>query len=154
VSGKAGGLSGFLKTQLGQTPEPPDQQTPELPKLETFEVTESVSLQEIKNGVTQRKQSTANRMKTSTNLEPEPMHFEDFERKECRLRAEQFTALAQLERRLSRAKRGQGGPRITANTLIRVAVDLLLEHGDELTSVSEADLLIELRRRVRAKAKS
>ena len=144
---KTGGLSGFLKTQLTQNPERLDSQTTELPKPESSEVTEFVSSQESNGRTATAVPGAGNHAKPAATLEPEPMHFDDFERKECRLRAEQFSALAQLERRLSRAKRGRTGPRITANTLIRVAVDLLLEHRDELTSVSEAELLIELRRR-------
>lgn len=46
-------------------------------------------------------------------------------RKECRLREDQLDALTQLARRLSRARRARG-PRITENTLIRLAVDRLL----------------------------
>lgn len=158
---KPSGLSGFLKNQLDQTPELPEQQTPELPeqqttklaKSDTLEVTKSVSLQESPRHNPKAVQPKTKAAKVTANLETEPIHFEDFERKECRLRAEQFTALSGLERRLSRAKRGRDGPRITANTLIRVAVDLLLEHGDRLTAVNEAALLTELRRSVRAIAR-
>ncbi len=47
-------------------------------------------------------------------------------RKECRLRPDQLDALTALARRLNRERRGKG-ERITENTLIRWAVDLLLE---------------------------
>ncbi|WP_027878150.1 hypothetical protein [Meiothermus cerbereus] len=47
-------------------------------------------------------------------------------RKECRLRPDQLDALTALARRLNRERRGNG-ERITENTLIRWAVDLLLE---------------------------
>nr|WP_012477495.1 hypothetical protein [Thermus sp. 4C]ABQ95623.1 putative chromosome segregation ATPases [Thermus sp. 4C] len=47
-------------------------------------------------------------------------------RKECRLRPDQLDALTALARRLNRERKGKG-ERITENTLIRWAVDLLLK---------------------------
>jgi len=47
-------------------------------------------------------------------------------RKECRLRPDQLDALTALARKLNRERKGKG-ERITENTLIRWAVDLLLE---------------------------
>lgn len=61
------------------------------------------------------------------------------ERKELRLRADQADDLARLTRRLNRARRG-GGERITDNTLIRVAVDLLLQHVRQLAGTTEREL--------------
>lgn len=69
--------------------------------------------------------------------------YSDFQRKETRLRADQQNALTEHARRLNRAK-GAGGQRITDNTLIRVAVDLLLSKTDRLAGRDE----IELRRSV------
>jgi hypothetical protein len=66
-------------------------------------------------------------------------HFSDFQRKETRLRADQQNALTEHARRLNRAK-GTGGQRITDNTLIRVAVDLLLSKTAKLGGSSEAEL--------------
>jgi hypothetical protein len=65
--------------------------------------------------------------------------YSDFQRKETRLRADQQNALTEHARRLNRAK-GPGGQRITDNTLIRVAVDLLLSKTDRLAGHSEAEL--------------
>ncbi|MGI5122810.1 hypothetical protein ACQEU5_25165 [Marinactinospora thermotolerans] len=64
------------------------------------------------------------------------------ERKEALLWPEQISGLAQLRRDLQRRKRaaGGGGERITENTLIRVAVAVLLEHKDALTGVNESEL--------------
>lgn len=61
------------------------------------------------------------------------------ERKEARIRLDQADALAQLTRRLNRA-RGGGGERITDNTLIRVAVDLLLARSDRIVGATEDEL--------------
>jgi hypothetical protein len=59
-------------------------------------------------------------------------------RHDLRVRAQQMEALAALRRRIS-ADRGrkERSERITDNTLIRVAIDLLLEHGDELAGSTE-----------------
>jgi hypothetical protein len=50
--------------------------------------------------------------------------------KECRLRPDQLDALTALARRLNRERRGRG-ERITENTLLRLATDLLLSLGEE-----------------------
>jgi len=61
------------------------------------------------------------------------------ERKETRLRVDQYEALTVHARRLNRAK-GPGGERITENTLIRVAIDLLLANAENLTGSDEDTL--------------
>lgn len=61
------------------------------------------------------------------------------ERKETRLRVDQYEALTVHARRLNRAK-GPGGERITENTLIRIAIDLLLKNADELSGPDEDSL--------------
>lgn len=61
------------------------------------------------------------------------------ERKELRVRLDQADDLARLTRRLNRARRG-AGERITDNTLIRVAIDLLLQHSDRLAGSTEQEL--------------
>jgi hypothetical protein len=61
------------------------------------------------------------------------------ERKETRLRVDQYEALTVHARRLNRAK-GPGGERITENTLIRVAIDLLLKNADQLSGPDETSL--------------
>lgn len=68
------------------------------------------------------------------------VRFDDFIRKEARLRPDQISALTERARALNRAK-GPAGERITENTLIRVAVDLLLAKGDLLVGRSEVELL-------------
>ncbi|WP_038059339.1 hypothetical protein [Thermus amyloliquefaciens] len=55
---------------------------------------------------------------------PTPKYL-TYVRKECRLRPDQLDALTALARKLNRERKG--GERITENTLIRWAVDLLLE---------------------------
>lgn len=67
-------------------------------------------------------------------------------RKEAFLRPEVITDLDQLARSLQRSAR-KGERRITANTLLRVAADLLLEERGLLHGSTEAELLASLRRR-------
>ncbi|MEU5185502.1 hypothetical protein AB0H73_35710 [Streptomyces olivoreticuli] len=61
------------------------------------------------------------------------------ERVEARLRPDQIDRLGQLRRRLMAARTAKT-ERFTENTIIRVAVDLLLEHGDELHGNTEDEL--------------
>lgn len=65
--------------------------------------------------------------------------FEDFVRKEARVREDQNEDLGRHARRLQR-QRTAPGERITDNTLIRVAVDLLMTRVDELEGSTEAEL--------------
>lgn len=62
------------------------------------------------------------------------------ERKEVYLRPSQRDELARLEGALRRAKPAGQGERITVNTLIRVAVDLLLTRADALQGHTEDEL--------------
>lgn len=61
------------------------------------------------------------------------------ERKEARLRQNQIDALTDLTRSLNR-KRSKKGERLTDNTLIRVAVDLLLSKASQLKGDTEEEL--------------
>jgi hypothetical protein len=60
-------------------------------------------------------------------------------RKEARFTDDQLESLSVLTRQLNKARQGRG-ERITDNTLIRVAVDLLLERADELAGHDEDEL--------------
>ena len=60
-------------------------------------------------------------------------------RKEARLREDQLDNLTSLTRALNRKRKGTG-ERITENTLIRIAVDLLLNKSDELKGITEQEL--------------
>lgn len=61
------------------------------------------------------------------------------ERKETRLREGQIGELTAHARRLNKAKTAPA-PRITENTLIRVAIDMLLSRVDDLRGNTEEDL--------------
>jgi len=61
-------------------------------------------------------------------------------RKEARLHEAQYDELTRLARELNRKKRGVGEI-ITANTLLRVATELLLQRRAELRGDTEEELL-------------
>lgn len=65
--------------------------------------------------------------------------YQTLDRKETRLRADQIEALNTTTKSLNRKRRGKG-ERLTDNTLIRVAVDLLLSRSDDLDGVTEEEL--------------
>lgn len=74
--------------------------------------------------------------------EPQPgqwVRYDQLERKEARLRPDQYGRLSGISRGLNRARAGRG-ERITENTLIRVAIDLLLQREADLTGDTEAEL--------------
>ncbi|MEJ5914713.1 hypothetical protein [Pseudokineococcus sp. 1T1Z-3] len=65
-------------------------------------------------------------------------------RREARMHSGQVSELANLTRALNEARRGGGrsgvGERITDNTLVRVAVDLLLQDPQRLRGTTEDEL--------------
>lgn len=65
--------------------------------------------------------------------------FARLTRKDARVRADQDVALTALAKNLMR-RRPAKAERITENTLIRVAIDLLLAHADELRGSTEDEL--------------
>ncbi len=74
--------------------------------------------------------------------EPEPEILPKYltlVRKETRLTDLQIEQLTAITRKLNRQRRGRG-ERITENTLIRVAIDLLLSQSDKLSGGTEAEL--------------
>ena len=83
----------------------------------------------------------AGRSRTGTTglTESQTPKWQRLERKELRLRGDQLDELARLRRGLNR-QRGGEGERITENTLIRVAVDLLLARADQLRGATEDEL--------------
>lgn len=70
-------------------------------------------------------------------------HYTELVRKELRLHADQADELTILASKVQRARR-EKGERITDNTLIRVAVDLLLQRQAELVGSTEDELRVAL----------
>lgn len=71
---------------------------------------------------------------------PTTPYYRRLARKEARVREDQYVALSRLVQVLSRRRVVRSGPRLTENTLIRVAIDLLLERADRLAGDTEVDL--------------
>lgn len=78
------------------------------------------------------------RQKATEEAASTPRYLE-LVRKEARLSDDQLQALTTLTRQLNKTRRG-AGDRITDNTLIRVAVDLMLTQADKLTGTTEDEL--------------
>jgi hypothetical protein len=76
-------------------------------------------------------------------------HYTELVRKELRLHADQADELTVLASKVQRARK-EKGERITDNTLIRVAVDLLLQRQKELVGSTEDELRVALGLRPRA----
>jgi hypothetical protein len=66
-------------------------------------------------------------------------HWSEYDRLEGRLREDQVVQLEALVRRLNKQRSG-AGERITKNTLLRVATDLLLARGDAVAGGTEAEI--------------
>jgi hypothetical protein len=75
----------------------------------------------------------------SESVTSEVPKYMTFDRKEARLRADQVESLTNLTKALNRKRKGRG-ERITDNTLIRVAVDLLLSKADVLEGSTEEEI--------------
>ena len=65
--------------------------------------------------------------------------YDELERKETRIRGDQYEALTRIQRALNKARGGEG-ERITENTLIRVAIDLLLAGENSISGRTEAEI--------------
>lgn len=70
-------------------------------------------------------------------------HWTELERLEARLRDDQVEDLDALARRLNKQRNGEG-ERITKNTLLRVAADLLLAQQSETSGRTESEIRASL----------
>lgn len=95
---------------------------------------------DARNKAAQAETASASDVETPAISRPSGPRFAEFERKEARLRQDQLDALDALARRIKRARTPGAGERITDNTLIRVAVDLLIARQDELSGSTEDEL--------------
>ncbi|WP_341532223.1 hypothetical protein WKK05_41140 (plasmid) [Nostoc sp. UHCC 0302] len=113
----------------------------EITELQTLDVSESVAVVQVEEKGKGVNQVTKPQSLEVTDLQSsEVPKYLKLERKEARLRQDQIDALTDLTRKLNRMKRGKGGERLTDNTLIRVAVDLLLSKASELQGTTEEEL--------------
>lgn len=91
------------------------------------------------NSARSRTPSPVRSIKAAPEPPPLPLYLE-LTRKEARFRQDQLNDLTTLTRQLNR-RRASTGERITDNTLIRVAVDMMLKVADSLDGATEAELL-------------
>ena len=83
--------------------------------------------------------TTPEREAQSDNKAPVRPHYSQLVRKELRVFQDQAVDLKVLTMTINANKSG-AGERITDNTLVRVAIDLLLERRSELVGTTEAEL--------------
>ncbi|WP_412074611.1 hypothetical protein ACLF6K_00025 [Streptomyces xanthophaeus] len=84
--------------------------------------------------------TTADPASAATEIPEQQARWATLDRKEARLRRDQLRSLATLRRQVARARQ-ERDEIITDNTLIRVAIDLLLHHADKLSGDTEEQLL-------------
>jgi hypothetical protein len=122
---------------VGAPPPPPAQPLTQV-------VTESQTLEETDSQTpVAPERAPARPARPRRPAEPELPRWQTFVRKEARVWPDQADQLAQLRRRLL-GRRQQREETITDNTLIRVAVDLLLQHQDKLQGSTEDELRASL----------
>ena len=112
-----------------QTTKVTDSKSTAVPNFQTNKVTELQS-NELSNSVTN--------VLSNSQTESIPKYL-TLVRKEARLREDQLDELTSLARSLNRKRQGSG-ERITENTLIRIAVDLLMNHKSQLKGTTEQEL--------------
>lgn len=88
---------------------------------------------------TPRRPAAAPRHAPKSRAPGQWVRYDELDRKEARLRTDQYGRLSDLSRSLNRQRAGKG-ERITENTLIRVAIDLLLSRETDLTGSTEKEL--------------
>ncbi len=106
------------------------------PEQPSFSAPDSAVMAASKTSTPARPHSEPSSISTPPST---PRTYEDFERKEARLRPDQYETLTINARRLNKMK-GTGGVRITENTLIRVALDMLIARMPELQGSTEDEL--------------
>jgi hypothetical protein len=75
----------------------------------------------------------------TTDPDEETPRYKTFERTDARLRPDQVAAIGALRKRVA-ANRTDKSERITDNTMLRLAVDLLLAHADDIQGNTEEDM--------------
>ena len=108
---------------------------------ETQPKTQPEPILELNNSKT-LKVLNPNTPKLSNSDTPPLPKYLTLENKAVRLRSDQIDALAALSKSLNRSRKSQG-ERITENTLIRVAIDLLLSRG-EINGTTEEEIKANL----------
>jgi hypothetical protein len=143
MSPKRGSLSGMLGAPAETPPPLPPRrantQTPDLqaPEVRSPEV-QSPVVRKPRGAARARPQQETSAASAAVQAPALPKYLR-LERKELLIWPGQITELSILARALNR-NRGGAGERITMNTLIRVAVALLLSRAQELKGITEEEL--------------
>lgn len=116
------------RLHVGGEPEIPKSRTPEVPESVTPEATNSETPEVTESGSPE-----------VPELRSDVPRYRQLDRVDARLRADQIEALTELRKRIMR-QRARKEERITDNTLIRVAVDLLLSRAGSLRGDTEEEL--------------
>ena len=129
---RKGSLAGLQPAAPVVVPPLPARAEPVTPEVQTPEVRspEEQSLGVRRNG---------RRASRQVSAAPPLPKYRRLERKELLMWPDQLTRLGILARQLNRTRGGQG-ERITANTLIRVGIGLVLERARELAGTTEDEL--------------
>ena len=135
--------------KVGEPPAVVEAPAPDAPAVTDVAPANNVSVEPPeKSATSEAKPSVARSRASSASSKPAkaaPSKTADlppyltFERKETRLRPDQVTSLNVKARELNKTKDPEAD-RITDNTLIRVAVDLILARADELHGGDETQL--------------
>jgi hypothetical protein len=149
---KRASLAGLLDAPPDAPPMPPrpaETQTPEIrtPEQQSSEVqSPSVQTPEVRSPGARKprpRRAPARATPDAPAQAPGLPKYKRLERKELLIWPDQMTQLSIRARSLNRERRDRGltaGERITANTLIRVAVALLLSRAGELAGATEEEL--------------
>lgn len=128
-----------LQQLLGNIEDPPSKPAPkEIARKPVEELVVRVSARRDEPAAVRSPRQSERATKTEQQ-ESAGALYSALQRKETRIREDQRNALTMHARRLSKSK-GAGGRRITDNTLVRVAIDLLLAHSSELAGTTEDEL--------------
>jgi hypothetical protein len=144
MSPKRRSLADRIEAPPPVPPMPPRQSGQQSPEVQSpVQQTTEVQTTEVgSSGVRQfspRRASTAARPPAPASSPEALPKYLQLERKELLIWPDQITELSILARSLNR-NRGRAGERITQNTLIRVAVALLLSRAAELSGTTEEEL--------------
>jgi hypothetical protein len=136
-----------LLTNYTPEPEPPAPSTPAAapeapPADETNGESPERNAQDAPSGRRGGKSTRARSTKTKskqTKVDGDLPKYLALTRKDVTFREDQLNDLTAMSRRINKARNRQG-ERITENTLVRVAVDLLLTNHPDLLGLTEEDL--------------
>lgn len=116
------------------------EEKPNVTELQSLEVAESITTEVSPNvSLTETELPELQSPKVTDSVTLLVPKYETFDRKEARLRADQTEGLTKLTKSINRKRKGRG-ERITDNTLIRIAVDLLLSKADVLEGTTEEEI--------------